>query len=74
MGPENNASYTIVKFVGVRITYVKLTGSMSNKQVIIQPAVCKMKGRNSQYGNNHDNLRLFTGLASALNLGNSSSR
>jgi Flp pilus assembly protein TadG len=43
-GPGNNASYTIVKFVGVRITYVKLTGSMSNKQVIIQPAVCKIKG------------------------------
>jgi len=43
-GPGNNASYTIVKFVGIRITYVKLTGSMSSKQVVIQPAVCKVKG------------------------------
>lgn len=43
-GPGNNATYTIVKFVGVRITNVKLTGSMSSKQVIIQPAVCKAKG------------------------------
>ena len=43
-GNGNNATYTIVKFVGVRITYVKLTGSMSSKQVIIQPAVCKTMG------------------------------
>lgn len=35
-GPGNNAMYTIVRFVGIRIMYVKLTGS--NKQVIIQPA------------------------------------
>ena len=43
-GPGNNATYTIVKFVGIRINYVKLTGSMSNKQVIIQPAICTVKG------------------------------
>lgn len=43
-GNGNNATYTIVKFVGVRITYVKLTGSMSSKQLIIQPAICKTKG------------------------------
>ncbi|MGI8982168.1 MAG: TadG family pilus assembly protein [Pirellulaceae bacterium] len=43
-GPGNNATYTIVKFVGVRVTHVKLTGSMSSKQVIIQPAICKTKG------------------------------
>lgn len=36
-GPGNNAQYTIVKFVGVRVCYVKLTGSMSSKKVIIQP-------------------------------------
>lgn len=35
-GPGNNATYTIVNFVGIRITRVKLTGS--NKRVIIQPA------------------------------------
>jgi len=39
-GPGNNASYTIVAFAGIRITYVKLTGSMSSKKVMIQP--CKM--------------------------------
>jgi len=37
-GPGNNAQYTIVKFVGVRVCEVKLTGSMSSKKVIIQPA------------------------------------
>lgn len=37
-GPGNNAMYTIVKFVGVRILEVKLTGKMSSKRVIIQPA------------------------------------
>ena len=41
-GPGNNATYTIVKFVGVRVTHVKLTGG--NKQVIIQPAVVKTMG------------------------------
>jgi len=35
-GPGNNAVYTIPKFVGIRIMYVKLTGG--NKKVIIQPA------------------------------------
>lgn len=38
-GPGNNAMYTIPKLVGVRIVYVKLTGSPSQKQVIVQPAV-----------------------------------
>ena len=37
-GPGNNAQYTIVMFVGVRILDVKLTGSASSKRVIIQPA------------------------------------
>lgn len=37
-GPGNNAMYTIVQFVGVRIMEVKLTGSNSSKRVIIQPA------------------------------------
>jgi hypothetical protein len=35
--PGNNAEYTIVQFVGVRILDVKLTGSMNTKRVIIQP-------------------------------------
>jgi Flp pilus assembly protein TadG len=36
-GPGNNASFTIVKFVGIRILFVQLTGG--NKRVIAQPAV-----------------------------------
>lgn len=37
-GPGNNATYTVVKFVGIRILHVKLTGSPSQKHVTIQPA------------------------------------
>jgi Flp pilus assembly protein TadG len=37
-GPGNNATYQISKFVGIRIMYVKLTGSPSQKSVVIQPA------------------------------------
>jgi Flp pilus assembly protein TadG len=37
-GNGNNANYTIVKWVGIRIMYVKLTGSMNSKKVIVQPA------------------------------------
>jgi hypothetical protein len=36
-GPGNNAQYVIVKFVGIRIVEVELTGKMSSKRVIIQP-------------------------------------
>ena len=43
-GNGNNAEYTIVKFVGVRVMYVKLTGSMSSKRVIIQPASIVTRG------------------------------
>ena len=43
-GNGNNATYTIVKFVGVRVNSVKLTGSMSSKALIIQPAIVKVKG------------------------------
>ena len=37
-GNGNNATYTIVKFAGVRILEVKLTGRMSDKRVIVEPA------------------------------------
>lgn len=37
-GNGNNAVYTIVRWVGVRVLRVKLTGKMSGKQVIVQPA------------------------------------
>lgn len=42
--PGNNATYTIVKFVGVRILEVNLTGKMSSKRVIVQPAAVVAKG------------------------------
>jgi Flp pilus assembly protein TadG len=44
VGPGNNATYTIVKFVGVRVMDVKLTGSMASKAVMIQPCNVAMKG------------------------------
>ena len=37
-GNGNNASYKIVKFVGVRILEVKLTGRMNQKRLIVEPA------------------------------------
>ena len=37
-GNGNNAMYTIVKWQGIRIMAVKLTGSMSQKHVTIQVA------------------------------------
>jgi hypothetical protein len=37
-GNGNNANYTIVQWAGVRILHVKLTGSMSSKKLIVQPA------------------------------------
>ncbi|MEX2175147.1 MAG: pilus assembly protein TadG-related protein [Pirellulaceae bacterium] len=42
--PGNNAEYTIIKFVGVRVMHVKLTGSMSSKKVILQPCNIVAKG------------------------------
>ena len=37
-GPGNNAMYTIVRWMGIRIMDVKLTGPMSKKHVTIQAA------------------------------------
>ncbi len=44
VGPGNNATYTIVGFGAVRILYVKLTGSPSSKQVLVQPTCMTIKG------------------------------
>ncbi len=38
-GQGNNATYTIVKFVGVRIMGVKLTGGPNSRHLTVQPAV-----------------------------------
>jgi hypothetical protein len=43
-GPGNNAEYTIVKWFGIRIMAVKLTGPMSQKRVTIQAAPIVLKG------------------------------
>ncbi len=37
-GNGNNANYTIVRWVGIRVMAVKLTGSMSSKYLMVQPA------------------------------------
>jgi Flp pilus assembly protein TadG len=44
VGPGNNAEYTIVKWIGIRIMDVKLTGAMSKKYVTIQAAPIIVKG------------------------------
>lgn len=49
-GPGNNVEYTICKFVGVRVMDVHLTGSMTDKRVIIQPANIVAKGGIPQPG------------------------
>lgn len=36
--PGNNLDYYIVKFVGIRIMFVRLTGKPTSKMVVIQPA------------------------------------
>lgn len=43
-GNGNNATYTIVHWQGIRIVNVKLTGSMSQKNVTIQVAPVMVKG------------------------------
>jgi len=50
VGPGNNADYTISKFVGVRIVGVRLTGSLSDKYVMIQPCNVISKGGIYQQG------------------------
>jgi Flp pilus assembly protein TadG len=44
VGPGNNAEYTIVKWFGIRVMAVKLTGAMSKKYVTIQAAPIIVKG------------------------------
>ena len=44
VNPGNNATYTIIKFVGVKIRSVKLTGSLSKKEVLVEPCPIFMKG------------------------------
>lgn len=43
-GNGNNTNYTITKFVGIRVMEVHLTGKMSKKRVIVQPAAVRTLG------------------------------
>lgn len=43
-GNGNNATYRIVKFVGMRIMAVKLTGNLSDRYLIVQPADIQLDG------------------------------
>lgn len=52
-GPGNNSQYTITGFAGIRILYVKLTGPMKKKCVIIQPAVLVEEGAIADSGNSY---------------------
>jgi len=53
-GPGNNAVYTVVKWVGVRVMYVKLTGSSSSKALTVQPCNVVVKGGIYGGGNGSD--------------------
>jgi len=59
-GPGNNAYYTIVAFVGVRIMDVKLTGQINSKRVIIQPATIIAKGGIPNTGNNQTSFFVYS--------------
>jgi hypothetical protein len=43
-GNGNNAKYTIVGFMGVRVMAVKLTGPMNKKKVTVQPTLFQCRG------------------------------
>ena len=43
-GPGNNAQYTIVKWVGVRLMEVKLNGNKNSKRVLVQEAPVEIRG------------------------------
>ncbi|MDF1844686.1 MAG: TadG family pilus assembly protein [Rubripirellula sp.] len=56
----NNAMYTIVRFEGVRILDVKLTGKKSLKRVIVQPATVVARGAKIDTTGTHYSTHLVT--------------
>ena len=68
VGPGNNAEYTIVKWIGIRIMDVKLTGPMSKKHVTIQTAPLVVQGRGPRRNDRHERRRLFDGRAGEIGL------
>ena len=59
-GQGNNSSFTIVKFEGVRILDVKLTGKKSQKRVIVQPAKVIGRGAKIDWSGNNTTSHLLT--------------
>lgn len=59
-GNGNNATFTIVRWEGVRILDVKLTGKKSEKRVIVQPEVVVARGAKIDYSGNKVSSYLFT--------------
>lgn len=57
-GNGNNAMYTIVRWEGVRILDVKLTGKPSGKRVMIQPAKVLARGTKIDYTGTHTSSHL----------------
>jgi hypothetical protein len=59
-GQGNNAVFTVVKFEGVRILDVKLTGPKNQKRVIIQPATVIGRGTKIDWSGTHTTSHLVT--------------
>jgi len=59
-GNGNTAWYTIVRFEGVRILEVKLTGPMKNKRLVIQPAPMIARGSIIKHDATQTSSTLFT--------------
>jgi hypothetical protein len=59
-GQGNNTTFTIVKFEGVRILDVKLTGNKSQKRVIVQPAKVIGRGVKIDWSGNNTTSHLLT--------------
>lgn len=59
-GNGNNAMFTIVRFEGVRILDVKLTGKKDDKRVIVQPARVIARGAKVDFTGSHTSTHVFT--------------
>lgn len=59
-GNGNNAMFTIVRFEGVRILDIKLTGSKNDKRVMIQPAPAIARGAKIDYSGGSSSTHVYT--------------
>ena len=59
-GNGNNANYTIVRWEGVRILAVKLTGKKDDKHVIVQPATVVARNARIDYSGSRNSSHLLT--------------